>query len=51
MVVRVLDENDNAPAFLHGAEDDDSLTAVVDWQARLFTPVIRLEVGAVTVSW
>ncbi|KIH68761.1 hypothetical protein ANCDUO_00892 [Ancylostoma duodenale] len=43
VVVRVLDENDNAPAFLHGAEDDDALTAAVDWQARLFTPIIRLE--------
>ncbi|EPB72725.1 cadherin domain protein [Ancylostoma ceylanicum] len=43
VVVRVLDENDNAPAFLHGAEDDDTLVAAVDWQARLFTPVIRLE--------
>ncbi|VDM84429.1 unnamed protein product, partial [Strongylus vulgaris] len=41
--VRVLDENDNAPAFLHGTDDDDALIAVVDWQARLFSPIIRLE--------
>ncbi|KAK5984075.1 hypothetical protein GCK32_003578 [Trichostrongylus colubriformis] len=42
VVVRVLDENDNAPAFEH-LNDDGSLVAVVDWQARLFSPVLRLE--------
>ncbi|KAK6023965.1 cadherin domain protein, partial [Ostertagia ostertagi] len=42
VVVRVLDENDNAPRFVH-LNEDESLTAVVDWQARLFSPVLRLE--------
>ncbi|KAK6750685.1 hypothetical protein RB195_002572 [Necator americanus] len=42
VVVRVLDENDNAPIFLYGTDDDDAQVATVDWQARLFTPVIRL---------
>ncbi|PIO70284.1 cadherin domain protein [Teladorsagia circumcincta] len=42
VVVRVLDENDNPPRFLH-LNEDESMTAVVDWQARLFSPVLRLE--------
>ncbi|KAK6056630.1 cadherin domain protein [Cooperia oncophora] len=42
VVVRVLDENDNAPRFVH-LNENESLTAVVDWQARLFSPVLKLE--------
>ncbi|VDO55349.1 unnamed protein product [Haemonchus placei] len=42
VAVRVLDENDNAPQFVH-VNEDESLAAVVDWQARLFSPVLKLE--------
>ncbi|WKY06499.1 hypothetical protein Q1695_006581 [Nippostrongylus brasiliensis] len=41
VVVRVLDENDNPPTFVHVAGDE--LVATVDWQSRLFSAVLKLE--------
>lgn len=45
VVVRVLDENDNVPRFVRG-NASEPIVATIDWQARLFSPVLKLEVKA-----
>lgn len=42
VVVRVLDENDNVPRFVRG-NASEPIVATIDWQARLFSPVLKLE--------
>uniref|UniRef100_A0A1I7XQV5 Cadherin domain-containing protein n=1 Tax=Heterorhabditis bacteriophora TaxID=37862 RepID=A0A1I7XQV5_HETBA len=43
VIVRVLDENDNRPSFIHTTQDGE-LTATVEWQAPLLTPILRMQI-------
>ncbi|KAE9419931.1 hypothetical protein Angca_002369, partial [Angiostrongylus cantonensis] len=49
VVVRVLDQNDNAPVFVR-LSPDHSVTGVVLWQARLFSSILKLEVHVISPS-